>query len=371
MEQLETKPYVLTEKTLKKDSAKPEFLSYIHQLRGFAILLIVGIHCRTSFFWAQDSLAEKFFEAILDNGTIIFVFISGFLFEHIFAQNFNFQQYLNKKLKFIIVPYLLVSIIPIIDKLFYEPELVWLPEVMLNSSHLSKAAYMLVSGKHFGPYWFIPMIVIFYLISPFLVWINKARFYTFVFPLIFIAGLFTYKFGYYSNNLDSFLYFFPIYLFGMCTSFYKNEIFKLNFKMLVVPILLFYVVITGLEVMSSIPMIKLGYFELDNPAPSYLFNFSKLKVSLLCIALIVIFRKYRQKEITLFKLLGDYSIGVFFIHLYFIVIFQRIIYKINGAFEMNLFIFITYTLLVTVLCVGSIMVIKWIFGNKSRYLVGS
>lgn len=354
-----------------KQQSKPEFLKYVHQLRGFAILLIVGIHCRTSFLWAENSLSEKFFEAVLDNATIIFVFISGFLFEHIFAHNFNFQSYLNKKLKFIITPYLLISIIPILDKLLFEPELVWLPHYLKNSSVVAKTVYMLATGKHFGPYWFIPMIVIFYLIAPFLVWINKKKFYLYALPLIFLMGLFTYKFGYYSNIFDSFIYFLPIYIFGMATSYFKKQIFKLNYRLLVTSILTFYISITVLEILGYIPMLKLGYFELDEPAPFFLFSFSKLKVSLLCIALLLIFNKHKSTEITLFKLLGDYSIGVFFIHLYFVVLIQKIVYKIVPYFEMTLGIFIAYTIIVVVFSVGTALGVNWIFGSKSRYLLGS
>src|SRR5699024_273539 len=121
----------------------------------------------------KNSIVELFFEATLDNGTIIFVFISGFLFEHLFAKNFNFLRYFNKKLKYVIGPYLLVSIIPILDKLYVQEQLLWLPDFLVNQPDILKALYMLITGKHFGPYWFIPMIVIFYLISPLLVWMNK------------------------------------------------------------------------------------------------------------------------------------------------------------------------------------------------------
>src|SRR5699024_519791 len=117
---------------------RPEFLPYIHFLRGLAILLIVGIHCRTSFHWQKNSIVELFFEATLDNCTIIFVFISGFLFEHLFAKNFNFLRYFNKKLKYVIGPYLLVSIIPILDKLYVQEQLLWLPDFLVNQPDILK-----------------------------------------------------------------------------------------------------------------------------------------------------------------------------------------------------------------------------------------
>src|SRR5690606_5585731 len=106
----------MTNTDIKK---KPVFLNYIHYLRGLAILLIVGIHCRISFPW-EHKIEARIFESLLDNSTIIFIFISGFLFQHLFVNNFNFRKYLVKKLKFVILPYLLVSILPILDKLYLE-----------------------------------------------------------------------------------------------------------------------------------------------------------------------------------------------------------------------------------------------------------
>lgn len=349
-------------------SSRREFLPYIHSLRGLAILFIVGIHCRTSFPW-KDKGVELLFESFLDNGTIIFVFISGFLFEHLFTHNFNFKKYLHKKLKFVIIPYLLVSIVPIIDKLYFEDSLRWLPPVLNNQPDLIKGFYMLVTGKHFGPYWFIPMIVIFYLISPLLVVLNDARFYKYIFPLVFIAGLFTYKFGYYSNTWDSFLYFLPIYLFGMFSSYYKDDIIA-HSKWLLYACATTYLIVTTLELTGYLEIHKLIGFE-PTTQPDYLFNFTKFKVSLLCIALLLIFFKLRNRKMTLLKVLGDYSFGIYFIHLYFIVLTQMVVNAKIDSFQMTASVFLVYTFIITAACVVSIYFLKKVLGNKSRYLIGS
>lgn len=360
---------LMKSRPIEKDSTRREFLPYIHSLRGLAILLIVGIHCRTSFKW-ENGNAELFFESFLDNGTIIFVFISGFLFEHLFTRSFNFRIYLNKKLKYVIIPYLLVSILPIIDKLYFEETLRWLPPVLSNQPDVIKSLYMLVTGKHFGPYWFIPMIVVFYVISPVLVWLNNPRFYRYIFPFIFIAGLFTYKFGYYSNTWDSFLYFFPIYLFGMFTSYYKDDIIA-HRKWLIYPCGIIYVIVTVLELTNHLTIHKLTGFDPSIDQPNYIFNFTKFKVSLLCIALLLIFYNSRYQKMSVLKVLGDYSFGIYFIHLYFIVATQFVVNSQIEAFRMTTPLFLVYTVLVTIVCVAIIYIIKKIFGNKSRYLIGS
>lgn len=362
---------LLDQKTLNKSEIyKPKFLAYIHYLRGLAILLIVGVHCRTSFAWPEDSFWHLAFESTLDNGTIIFVFISGFLFEHLFTRNFNFKNYFNKKLKFVVGPYLLVSVIPILDKLYFENNLSWLPLFLADQSDVVKSIYMLVTGKHFGPYWFIPMIVIFYIISPFLVLINKPKFYFFIFPIIFIAGLFTYKFGYYSNTFDSFIYFLPIYLFGMFASYYKEKITQLKIRDIFL-LLMIYLIITTLEVAGILEMHKLLDFDLHNVSPTYVFNFSKLKVSFLCIALILIFHKMPTKKMPFLNVLGNYSFGIFFIHLYFIVVFRFIVNRYLDNFFLTPWILILYIITICVLSILAVYTIKLIFGKNSRYVIGS
>lgn len=363
---------LLKAKPIKKEPyTRPEFLPYVHFLRGFAILLIVGIHCRTSFQWQPDSMGQLFFEATLDNGTIIFVFIAGFLFEHLFTRNFNFLSYFNKKLKYVVGPYILVSIVPILDKLYFEDNLIWLPNSLINQPDIIKAAYMIVTGKQFGPYWFIPMIVVFYVISPLLVRINNPKFYTYIFPFIFIGGLFTYKFGYYSNTWDSFIYFLPIYLFGMAVSYYKESIIAHKNKLIYI-FLSVYFVVTVLEIIGYIPMYKLTTFEILRRAePLYVFNFTKLKVSFFCIALLLIFYKMNNRKMPILKILGDYSFGIYFVHLYFIVIIQFIVHSLINSFHITSILFILYTLLVTCLSIGSVHIFKKIFGRNSRYVIGS
>lgn len=355
--------------TQLESPSKPLFLNYIHYLRGLAILLIVGIHCRISFPW-EDKIQARIFESLLDNSTIIFIFISGFLFQHLFVQRFNFKKYLQKKAKFVVLPYLLISILPILDKLYLEDHLVWLPLFLEDKPAIYKVLYMLVSGKHFGPFWFIPMIILFYLIGPLLVKMDNPKFYKYCFPLIFIAGLFTYEFGYYSSIIDSFIFFFPIYLFGMFASHYKEEIIK-HGSIITIIVLLLYCTITLLEVFGVLEIHKLVGFEIKDPHPYFIFNLSKLKISALCLALINVFYWIRHKPMPFFKILGEYSFGIYFIHLYIIIAFQKTLSYLAFEFKMNSVTFLIYTFGVSIICSAIIWIIKSVLNNKSRYVIGS
>lgn len=349
---------------------KPDYLQYIHNLRGLAILVIVGIHCRVSFPWGDHVLGNNVWVTLLDNGTVIFVFIAGFLFQHINHNRFNYPKYLLTKLKFVILPYVLVSIIPILDKLYIEEVNVWLPASLAEANNFLKVIYMLLTGKHFGPFWFIPMIGIFYLISPLLLLLDKPRFYSYIFPILFLAGLFTFRFGYYSNTLDSFVHFFPVYLLGMAASRYKEFIIR-SPGWIIYMMVAVYAVIALLEIQGLVVLNKLVSFEEAALTHPTLLNYGKLKVSILCLILVYSFHKIKMRKLIIFKVLGDYSFGIFFIHLYFIIAFQILGRAYFPGFTLNSFTFIMYTLLISLLSVMVVMLAKKIFAKNSRYLIGT
>lgn len=347
---------------------KEGYLNYIHLFRGFAILIIVGIHCRISFRWPEQSLFKDVFITLLDNGTVLFVFIAGFLFQYL-QHKFDYLPYLKRKAKYVILPYIIVSIPAIILDLYSPSTPTWMPEYVANQHDIIQGLYMLITGKHLGPFWFIPMITLFYLISPLLIKIDSAAFYKWIFPFIFLAGLFTYRFGYFSNTLDSFLHYLPVYIFGMWAAHYRGQLINLKTYWAFI-LSAIYCTIAVLEITDIIYIPKLSSFEEAATAPYFFFNFSKLKVSILCIILLRGFYVLNRDVITL-KLLGDYSFGIYFVHLYVITAAEILMSKIYPDFILGPITFILYTVLVTTLSVLVVLMIKKLFPKHSRLLIGS
>src|SRR5690606_10339677 len=120
----------------------------------------------------------------------------------------------------------------------------------------------------------------------------------------------------------SFIFFLPIYLFGMWASHYKEKIVGHGMKIILGGGVI-YIIITALEVSGELEIYKVVGFKNSEPLPYFIFNFSKLKVSLLCLTLISIFYLIRHKPMPLLKTLGEYSFGVYFIHLYIIIAIQK------------------------------------------------
>jgi peptidoglycan/LPS O-acetylase OafA/YrhL len=341
--------------------SKPVYLQYINVFRGIAIIGIVAIHCRISLDWGDNDMQNTVMSALFDNSTILFIFIAGFLFQHL-RSRYQFGEYLRRKARFIILPYILVSIPPILDKLIFQTE-------SLPYSPIISIFYFLATGQHFGPFYFIPMITLYYLISPILIWIDKPWFYKFMLPPLFLIGLFTFRFGYHSNIFMSFIHFLPIYLFGMGYSHYQDRINNLGLK-LWIPAIVLYLLLFSLEITGSIQVPRLNTPADKLELPLFQFNLVKLKVSILCAVFTTGLFLIRNRQFKLLSLIGDYSFGIFFLHLYFIIIAKEVI-KFFPGFHLNTFSFLLYIAIVTGLSMAAVWLSRLVFGKRSRLLIGS
>ena len=73
------------------------FLTSFSYYRGIAIVLIVIGHCYGLSGWTFTYYPERDLANILTGGTVLFVFISGFLFHQVFYPGFDFRWFLTKK----------------------------------------------------------------------------------------------------------------------------------------------------------------------------------------------------------------------------------------------------------------------------------
>lgn len=98
------------------------FLTSFAYYRGSAIVLIVIGHCYGLSGWTFASYPERVLANILTGGTVLFVFISGFLFHQVFYPGFDFRWFLTKKLRRVATPYLLWSTLALVlNRLTHTP----------------------------------------------------------------------------------------------------------------------------------------------------------------------------------------------------------------------------------------------------------
>jgi probable poly-beta-1,6-N-acetyl-D-glucosamine export protein len=350
---------------------KKEFLNYIHYFRGLAILFIVGLHAAAMPHWENDKL-RKAFIVPFNNGTVLFVFIAGFLFYYLNHQRFKYFEYLKKKFMYVIVPYLIVSIPAIIDKLFFERvgEHWWMDSNYHSYPAPVKVLWLLITGRHMGVFWFIPMISIIYLLAPLILRFAKTNTFLYITPVLVIVSLFTFRFGYYANIGISLIYFFPTYLFGiwLCR---QRELMFAHARVLAWSLVGAYLVLSVCEFMNWVPFHETVGRPEGNSDWSQ-FNVNKFKMTLLCVGGLAALYLVQNAKIPFLKILGDYSFGIFFVHLYVLLAFRVMDRK--GYLNIsppNVVTFLLYFMAVVLLSVGVVKVVKLCLRNNSRYVIGS
>lgn len=347
------------------------FLPYIHNLRGLAILFIVGVHVRGyRWDWEPGDKAYEFFVALFDNGTVLFVFIAGFLFQHLTYENLNFKKYFGQKLKVVILPYLVISIPILLLRLTRGGESLPLPGDFESNTVVYKTIYYLATGLHMVPLWFMPMIFLIYLSAPALHAADNKTFYKYYFPIIFLLGMFTFRPVNNANPVLAYFHFIPLYLTGMWASANKNKIIQYS-NQLLIPLVSAYLIITALELTDVISLDKRMSFEKVLNNQLIHFNIYVFKAVLLCFILMMIFHKLGNIRIKWIDLLGTYSFGIYFIHYYFISGFRAIINREGTLLLYDVLIFTGFYLIVIILSILTVHVVKKITGHYSRYIIGS
>ncbi len=337
---------------------KSSFLQYIHAFRGIAILLIVGSHV---FYGLRD---ENNTIAIINStvrGTsILFLFISGYLFQHL-NYKFEARKYYLNKFKYVVLPYVIISIPIIFFKLYQLPSYALSHFDNAATSLIYQAFIFLATGKHLLPFWFIPVIVLFYIIAPMLFRLDmNGKVYYFL-PLFVAISLLVPRTE--LNDIPRlFVHFFSVYLFGMFMSHYKKRIWSFSNQ--------YWKFLTLLTIAISIVVVVLPYDSY------WQISFMYVQKMLLCWFFIYFLQKYAHRIPSQLNLLAEVSFGIYFIHYFFTLAFrQGIDYFFNFTFDSSPFVWVFIwslgLLTITLGCVITIALIKRIFGMRSRLLIGS
>lgn len=351
---------------LTMENKKKTFLNYINVFRGLAILLIIAGH--TMQFGENSGLLHKINCEIICGGTALFIFISGFLFQHL-SGKFEYKNYLSKKWTNVVVPYFITSIPGILFCLFF-------PQKYGNAfdglNPLIQIPMFLTTGRiHNTPTWFIPMIVLFFLCSWILLNMEKKGILYKMLPLMFLITLtcprvdvdynsiisltYTKKYlaclGYIFNG---FIHFFALYVFGMFCSRYKEIIDIFYNRRILLWSLLFG--FAGVNIYLSYKGIYSN------------FTMSKTILTMLILGYLKHYDEWIIKKETLNNFLditAKYSFGLFFIHWYWFYIYNQIfeLEKVIPIIDNN-YILVIGTVLLRFLSVTLLSIISLYLGKK-------
>lgn len=328
------------------------FLGYIHSFRALAIFFIVAGHSIDAMSWSSSFDFSRLLRIFMSNGSVLFVFIAGYLFQHL-SVKYSPKKYYLTKIKNVIVPYLLVSIPAILIFVFVlERERVWAGFYELPQWQQIISFYL--TGRHLAPLWFIPMITLFFIASPLLVYFDKREKIYYLLPIFVVISCLISR-GY---PHESFIHFFSVYLFGMWASRYKERLNPLLGEKLFLSV----------AFLSIILLAMFEYFFMSGTMTWV--NYLQKMVA--CFFYLGLFIYFGELNKPLINRIADTSFGIFFIHSYILTSMKIAYEKTVGTLPQgNVLLYGVITLLVLFICYYLILLVKKLFGHNSRYLVGS
>lgn len=327
-------------------------LPHVHNFRGFAIVLIIVTHCISVFDWSATPELALFLKRFVANGTILFLFIAGYLFQHL-SDRYRVGNYLWKKIRYVVLPYVVVSI-PALVLFTVVMQRPGMPDGFYDKSVLEQMAFFLVTGSHLAPFWFIPTIIVFYLASPLLYWLDRQPWFYRLLPVLLIIPIFVSRGGH-LNPLQSFVHFLPVWVLGMACSRYQDAA-TLWLKRL------FWVLVAFAVIMFALEM------QFAESSHSWYSSVSKIALTLVFFEM---FRRWGEGGSTLFGLAASLSFGLFFLHSYLISAGKLALERFGGGLPTgSLWGYLFVSLLAVLASIGVVALARRILGSKSRLLIG-
>ena len=338
----------------------------IHFFRGIAILFIIAGHClENSIFQLHIKLEEmsamsKFIYNFILGGTGMFVFISGFLFHSVFYKKFQYGDFVIKKIKNVYIPYLILSIYPIINIFFIYKQYKFIG-FENNNIDILKSIY---TGRHSIGYWYITFIMIVFLLSPIFIKFIESKYKEIIIGISFIVSLFIHRPIDNLNQIHSVIYFSFFYILGIWVSINREKV--LNFlKGKIILLLITAVVIIYLQ---TFVFIHLGNYHKE------LFKFKGIDLiliqkTILCLIFFKFLTKFENMKLYFLDKLAEYSFVIYFLHPYVLGKFElKIIPLIKGVNVYGIFALEMVTIIIVT--ISAALILKKILGKYSRYIIG-
>ncbi|MBT8185484.1 MAG: acyltransferase [Eudoraea sp.] len=347
------------------------FLNSINIYRALAIVLIVAPHI----FYVSDidlnSVSGQMAYNFFTGSTANFVFISGFLFHHVFYKKNRINTFFDKKVKRLLLPYTFFSILPIIMKIKTEPDY-WDSYLNLGSGGILNeyvipffAFYL--SGDHLIAYWYIPFAMLTFALYPLHKKFIEQQLNVQLIILIvwYICALFIHRpLAGKLSVLHYFFYYTPIYLLGIICSMHKEVLYtrlkgkELYFLLIALAVLVFSA-LNGNTGSSYKPFFEYNGIDLLYIQKTFFIFFFMIWLHR--------FEGFNNKYI---NILAATSFVIYFVHGYFIQILLRLKVYLGASFSHPWEVFII--LLISLLVMGALVAIfiKYLLPKYSKYLTG-
>lgn len=281
--------------------------------------LVVGQHAAWILPWPPNSQVRPILADVLDNSTVLFVFLSGFLFAHLRGR-YTYLGFLYRRLTTVVIPYVFVvtpaAVLTVIAPRASAPfsDIAGWPAAMRFGWFIVHGATLINVAL-----WFVPMITIYYLISPvFGLFVRIPQLYWLLVLLVPFSML-AHRSALipHANILELAAYYASVYIIGMAVSQFRADLERYARYWWVLG--LAFLAALGTEILFSshhgnYEGVRL--FSTENGLVDWLLG-QKL---LLCLALLALTHRFahRLAPMRLLRYVGFASFSVYLLHCYLI-----------------------------------------------------
>ncbi len=347
-------------------------LRSIHYFRGTAILFIVAGHCIGVSGWYFGSPLRKLIANLLYGGSPFFIFISGFLFHHVYYKKFDYRNFLLKKLRYVLSPYLVLSTLmllyyAIIDR--QGPHLAPFPSVGGGiSGYIRPITVCLVTGATSFGYWYVPFIMIIFAMSPLLIRYVDLRLPV---KIVILCSLYVVASLMHRpvNNifvLQSVMYFMPVYLLGIDASIYKEVIYKRSAGKEI------YLLLGGLVLALTQVVFYDNFLNFHKePFTITVLDINLFQKTFFCFFFMVWLHRFEEVELPFVGALADASFAIYFLHpIIILALLALMTYTFHGHSMTIIYKILVFPMVVAASYLLASL-LKKILRSRSRYIIGS
>jgi peptidoglycan/LPS O-acetylase OafA/YrhL len=307
---------------IERPARNKKLLTNIHSFRALAIFLIVAGH---TFFPLSNATATRVIVDTLDDSSIFFVFVAGYLFRHLHG-DYHFFGYLRKKFTNVILPYLFVATPGVILAVGRRHDLLRYPQLAGHHLPFRMAWFYIHSGAQINSaLWYIPMITLMYLAAPALsAVIRNPRWYGVIIPLTALSMLIhRMPVSEKTDIVHLWLYFLPAYMLGMWFSQFGEELLGGLDRRLGLLLILIVACVAAMPILITGHVgnyTESGYFTFE----SGIIDWTFLQKAVLAMLLVVAFRRLPKAAHRVLAPLGDASFAIYFVHMYWLALLLRL-----------------------------------------------
>ncbi len=345
------------------------FLNSINHFRAIAIIIIVGGHCFYTADITFDTLLERVIFNFVTGGTALFVFISGFLFHYVFYKRYSFKKFMKGKIRKVLLPYTLLSIAPIFllvsqqyaQYSFYEPQGSGIVNV-----YIIPALKYYFTGRFMLAYWYIPFIMMTFLISPLHVAFikMKTKYQILITFVLFVVSLFLHRPTDEILIAQAVVYFSSVYLLGIICS-QKREFIYAKLKNTEIYFLGFAIIAAYVQaVLGSTG----GYYK--SPLAYGGLDIMLLQKVSLCFFFMVWLHRFEHLNPKYLNAIASTSFAIYFTHGFVMSVINKAREILGISIDSPWLWYPFITVGVILACTLLAIALKRLLPNYSRYIIG-